>query len=361
MNKTNEGGGREFSHVAEALREIDGAGSAMERLSVPYSKIVDGVPCHLFLTNYETACEVVSRQDDDNLLDLLPSSMDSHPCRGNIRTMICLCPDKRNYQSNLKDTDSFNFFSIEDEVSAQILPIAEECIKIINKSFSEKKSVLIHCLAGVSRSASVVWAYLMSQGMSYDAAFKHLLERRSCVGPNVAFRSQLRILEREFRGEANQSISIRPVYEETNGEQVMCIFQTDQSTSSQLYASLKRGEGHRDFILTSLLWLGCDFPRRSDGRSGSYHLYMGDKRILQIDIRVKEASDIFNNALVDGYDVVVYCKDGVSDSTFLILAWLITCKNYTYERVLAMVPDVETILCGEYVERLKHYSHEHTI
>ncbi len=53
--------------------------------------------------------------------------------------------------------------------------------------------VLVHCNAGVSRSASVVIGFLMSQEkMSFDEAFSAVKTARPHIQPNPGFMSQLK-------------------------------------------------------------------------------------------------------------------------------------------------------------------------
>jgi hypothetical protein len=57
-------------------------------------------------------------------------------------------------------------------------------------------SVLVHCAAGVSRSATVVLGYLMArQNLSLAAALQHLKEVRPWVSPNPGFMQQLEAYE----------------------------------------------------------------------------------------------------------------------------------------------------------------------
>lgn len=52
--------------------------------------------------------------------------------------------------------------------------------------------VLIHCYAGISRSAAITIAYMMYRmGMTYDESYKELKQKRSIVAPNINFISQL--------------------------------------------------------------------------------------------------------------------------------------------------------------------------
>ena len=60
-------------------------------------------------------------------------------------------------------------------------------------SAAGKEAILIHCQQGVSRSCSVVIAYLMcKEGMTYDDALKAVKRKRSVCKPNVGFEIQLR-------------------------------------------------------------------------------------------------------------------------------------------------------------------------
>lgn len=59
-------------------------------------------------------------------------------------------------------------------------------------------NVLVHCVSGISRSASMVIAYLVAEKrMRYDEALAYTKARRGCVHPNSGFQRQLRELEAE--------------------------------------------------------------------------------------------------------------------------------------------------------------------
>ena len=66
----------------------------------------------------------------------------------------------------------------------------------IHNSIQSSQNILVHCAAGVSRSASVVIAYLMaSRGESFNLSLHYLRSQRPCVDPNEFFSSQLQSLE----------------------------------------------------------------------------------------------------------------------------------------------------------------------
>ena len=68
-----------------------------------------------------------------------------------------------------------------------------ECLNFIK---GEEK-ILVHCMAGASRSATIVIAYLMwIQKMKFDDALNFVKSKRPIVDPNDGFREQLKIFEK---------------------------------------------------------------------------------------------------------------------------------------------------------------------
>lgn len=67
-------------------------------------------------------------------------------------------------------------------------------VNIIKRTPNAK--ILVHCAAGISRSASIVVYYLMRKnGMGYDQALKHLRDARPIVSPNQWYERQLRDID----------------------------------------------------------------------------------------------------------------------------------------------------------------------
>lgn len=75
--------------------------------------------------------------------------------------------------------------------------------EFIEKARVEGKSCLVHCTMGMSRSTSIVLAYLVKhQGMSLAQALVHVKERRPVSSPNAGFMAQLVQYEVKVRGKA---------------------------------------------------------------------------------------------------------------------------------------------------------------
>ena len=70
-----------------------------------------------------------------------------------------------------------------------------ECLNFIK---GEDK-ILVHCVAGSSRSATIVIAYIMwSKKMTYSKAFNFVKNKRSIIYPNTGFIEQLKLFEKEL-------------------------------------------------------------------------------------------------------------------------------------------------------------------
>ncbi|EGG19275.1 hypothetical protein DFA_02062 [Cavenderia fasciculata] len=81
--------------------------------------------------------------------------------------------------------------SIEDEEKRDISTFFDQCHQFID-SGRTKGGILIHCTAGVSRSATVVISYLMNLFFKpFMYCFQFLKSIRPCVQPNKGFVSQL--------------------------------------------------------------------------------------------------------------------------------------------------------------------------
>ncbi|CAF1101605.1 unnamed protein product [Adineta steineri] len=69
----------------------------------------------------------------------------------------------------------------------------EKCIEFIHQARTEHENILVHCYAGISRSATVVLAYLMTIGdYDVDKAIQIVKGARGFIHPNPGFLSQLK-------------------------------------------------------------------------------------------------------------------------------------------------------------------------
>ena len=67
-----------------------------------------------------------------------------------------------------------------------------ECIKFIENVREKGGRVLVHCIQGISRSVSIVMAYIIfTKKVSYDKAFNLVQSKREISSPNFGFSIQL--------------------------------------------------------------------------------------------------------------------------------------------------------------------------
>uniref|UniRef100_A0A8W7P739 protein-tyrosine-phosphatase n=2 Tax=gambiae species complex TaxID=44542 RepID=A0A8W7P739_ANOCL len=85
-----------------------------------------------------------------------------------------------------------------------------DAIKFIDEARSNGCGVLVHCLAGVSRSVTVTLAYLMfARTLSLNDAFLLVRSRKPDVSPNFHFMQQLHSFEQQLNIDPTQSASAK--------------------------------------------------------------------------------------------------------------------------------------------------------
>lgn len=90
----------------------------------------------------------------------------------------------------------YHYFNALDLPEFNLLEVFDACFELIDRIINSGGSVYVHCNAGVSRSASVVIAYLMkTENLSYNQAYQYLKTVRPSVNPNPGFRNQLKLYE----------------------------------------------------------------------------------------------------------------------------------------------------------------------
>ena len=86
----------------------------------------------------------------------------------------------------------YKLIMVEDTEDEDLLAHFDECVEFINEGARNGGRTLVHCAAGISRSASICIAYLIKQqGMSFDEAFDHVRDCRQVACPNKGFLEQL--------------------------------------------------------------------------------------------------------------------------------------------------------------------------
>ena len=141
------------------------------------------IPNKLYLSDLEKA-------KDPNFLKI-----------NNITAIISLYPQSlpQHIISSLSD---YLHINIKDNCSVKISNYFQSCIRFIDNN----ETVLIHCQAGISRSPTIVMAYLIEKmGLGWKEAYKFVQDRRSVAGPNFSFFSQLHEYETKVRAKISDN------------------------------------------------------------------------------------------------------------------------------------------------------------
>lgn len=81
---------------------------------------------------------------------------------------------------------------LRDVRSEDIFSVFPESYEFIKEAINGGGKVLVHCMAGASRSATLVAAYLVKEfGFTADQAVDFLQHKRNVVKPNPGFKRQL--------------------------------------------------------------------------------------------------------------------------------------------------------------------------
>lgn len=130
---------------------------------------------NLFIGNLFDAnsCDFIKNNNINLIINCCAECL-VHACYGGITI----------YHINYYDNINQNLF--QDGALTNVLKIIE------NHLSKNLGGVLVHCYAGVSRSASVVIAYLIwKYNMTFNDAFNYLINVRPIINPNIGFVKQL--------------------------------------------------------------------------------------------------------------------------------------------------------------------------
>lgn len=95
---------------------------------------------------------------------------------------------------------------VNDSFCEKILPWLDKSVDFIEKAKASNGCVLVHCLAGISRSATIAIAYIMKRmDMSLDEAYRFVKEKRPTISPNFNFLGQLLDYEKKIKTQTGAS------------------------------------------------------------------------------------------------------------------------------------------------------------
>jgi predicted protein tyrosine phosphatase len=151
---------------------------------VDYSQITE----HIFIGNVYSAIGNYKTMEKD-ILDVL-----------DIKVVISALTEEEyeDYMITGEDFPNLEWhrFVINDDKDERISDYFINTHFIINRALSKSQKVFVHCLGGISRSSTLIIAYLMIENKwTYQKAYTYVKQRRNSIDPNVGFVNQLKQLE----------------------------------------------------------------------------------------------------------------------------------------------------------------------
>jgi protein-tyrosine phosphatase len=87
--------------------------------------------------------------------------------------------------------------AIPDAFHITITDYFLDAFKFIDNALSANGRVMVHCMAGKSRSAAIVIGYIMNkEKKTFHEAMKYVQDIRQCIDPNLSFCGQLIIYQK---------------------------------------------------------------------------------------------------------------------------------------------------------------------
>jgi hypothetical protein len=151
----------------------------------------DEIIKNLYLGGFEAA------KDTDGLLEQ------------GICAVVCCNREMEFPSSNFSPRLDYYRVDVEDMGREPIELFFPEATEFIHAQLLQDRPVLVHCRAGVSRSSTVLLAYLIEyHGLSLHDAFFKLLRLRPTITPNLGFMDKLKAYEEEKLGVKKGSIDV---------------------------------------------------------------------------------------------------------------------------------------------------------
>lgn len=175
-----------------------------------------------------------------------------------------------------------------------------ECIEFIHRARLERGRVLIHCLAGVSRSVTVTAAYIMTvTNLGWRDSVNAIRGARSCANPNFGFQRQLQDYENERLETARKELRMKfPDYDRDDQKECEILLKSyknflatgETRNHPELYSLPHRAYGER-FKPNTETELNPESEPNSGNTSNS-HNKTNSKNTLNLDMELKTDSEI---------------------------------------------------------------------
>lgn len=284
-----------------------------------------------------------------------------------------------------------------DEENELMFNIFHSSFDFLQSALAAGGKILVHCNAGMSRSASVVISYLMrGNKLSYISAVKHVRSIRKCIDPR-SFESALLRLEASLTTQSPDPTLVHPpktskiiaAFPNCDGERETAklaqlegaypmyheILEGRLFLGVQGVAGIGDPDIDRDAALERIKQIGIThivnctgdqrpfqdagidyfcamLPHRSD-KSGADD---GDGfRWADLEVCVPQAVEFIEKAIVNGGRVYVHCNNGENRSAAVVTAFLMRSRRWGFDKAYIFVRDIRVVVNTKLDEFLIRY------
>jgi protein tyrosine phosphatase (PTP) superfamily phosphohydrolase (DUF442 family) len=132
---------------------------------------IDKVTDNLYISDFSSACDIKKLHENGitHIVSIIPGVTAMYPNEFKYHTIDVVDRPYSNIEAHFADS-----------------------VEFMDNAIKNGGKVLVHCQMGVSRSATIVLAYLIKkQGYTTNDAISKLKECRQCINPNPGFVKQL--------------------------------------------------------------------------------------------------------------------------------------------------------------------------
>lgn len=129
--------------------------------------------------------------------------------RRGITHILNTAEELKDFHYPIENCISVQHILLKDTECEDLLRHLDVCADNIHSIEQQNGRILVHCVAGVSRSPSICIAYLIKyRNMTLKKAYYHVMNKRACIYPNIGFWRQL--IEYEFQIRGANSVELLP-------------------------------------------------------------------------------------------------------------------------------------------------------
>ena len=163
----------------------------------------------------------------------------------------------------------YKSYHLKDHVNEDIACCFYDAIKFMTDCRNQGGKLYVHCVQGISRSATICIAYLiLTDGVTFDEGYRRVKARRACANPNLKFIQQLIWFERRLQ-DANfmsTTLTVNPrafclmSHQDEDPKRIVCKLQTlNFFQRGQNYRALDpRGMCILQTETAMYLWIGAE-------------------------------------------------------------------------------------------------------